>query len=105
MARPMQSAFPCGHPEVYLRVWFDRCGHSPRGWIVFDEDRREVDPEIMATQGWLQAGNLQVELRLPVSEVEAEALRTHDFLYGSMEGSSPEYEGLAKRILKLITPK
>ena len=87
-----------------LRVWFDRCGYVDDKRIQFDPERREIDPEVMACQGLLDAGPLNAELRyVGVSDEEIAALRRADFSAGRTD-PEPLYEALGKRVSKLIGP-
>lgn len=44
--------------DIKLKVWFERRGFVEDGSIRYDLKRREVDPQIMATQAVLEGGRL-----------------------------------------------
>ena len=48
--------------NLLIRVWFERRGFSDGTFIRYDQERREVDPEVMAEQALLDAGPLMGEV-------------------------------------------
>ncbi len=84
-----------GEPDVDLRVWFERLGFVD-GWrgIVFDEERREVSPDVMRTQAVLAGGPLVGSLEIRgLGEGAVAAVRG-----GRTEHA--DYVGLGKRIVR-----
>src|SRR5438034_882081 len=53
-----------GHPNVHVRVWFERRSFISDGFIRFDYKRREIDETVMRRQGILDAGPLSGLLTL-----------------------------------------
>jgi len=86
-----------GEPDVELRVWFERLGFVDDGRrIVFDPERREVDPDIMRTQAVLGAGPLAGSLEIRgLAEDEVAAVRADRVGHA-------DYVSLAKRIVKTL---
>ena len=83
-------------PNTELRVWFERKGFVSHGEIVYDGGRREVDTNIIPTQGALEAGPLLGLLKVEQpSEVELAPVR---------EGriGDVSYTSLGKRVIRLI---
>jgi hypothetical protein len=79
-----------------LQVWIERTGYVENGWIQYDPQRHEVDPEVMNRQGILVAGPLRGSLELTdVSEDQIVALREGRI------GSDP-YVALGKRVIKKV---
>jgi hypothetical protein len=86
-----------GAPDVELRVWFERRGVVANGFIVYDRDREEIDPEVLSKQAKVEAGPFRGLLKLhDVSE---------DDLKGLAGGEGKEESGkrLGKRVVKLVT--
>lgn len=78
-------ALDTGDPNAHLKVWFERRGFVQGNSIMYDYERREVDEEILSTQGLLSAGPLMglLEIRgLPEEELAVvRENRTGDQLY------------------------
>jgi hypothetical protein len=90
-----------GEPDVDLKVWFERLGFVDgyHHGIVFDEERREVSPDVMRTQGVLAAGPLVGSLEIRGLREGAVAAVRGD---GVMDA---EYVGLGKRVVSnLLVP-
>ncbi|MFA5629331.1 MAG: hypothetical protein WC958_03650 [Dehalococcoidales bacterium] len=84
---------------VEIKFWFERCGFENHGFIEFDENRREVDLDIMAKQGVLDAGPLKGMLVIQdVKQEEIDALQLN-------RSGSPHYESLGKRIVAILYPE
>jgi hypothetical protein len=92
-------ALDTGEPDVDLSVWFERLGFVGHDSIVFDPERREVDPDVMRTQAVLAAGPLVGSLEIRgLGEDAIAAVR------GGRIGDV-EYVALGKRIVRsLLVP-
>ena len=85
-----------GDSNAKLKVWFERYGYVDNGYIKFDYERREVDPNIIPKQAILDGGPLFGELEIQgLSEEELEALRENKI-------GSEAYVRLGKRIVKRV---
>jgi len=75
-------------PNLLVRVWFERRGCVVSRFIVYDDERREVDPEVLAEQALLEVGPLSGELRVfGLSEEELATVVQHitgDEVYGAL---------------------
>jgi len=81
-----------------LTVWFERRGFVRDGWIRFDYERREVDPEILKRQAILDGGPLLGLLRLKnIRDDDLEAV-VNDKV------GDERYIQLGKKIAKLVYP-
>jgi hypothetical protein len=88
-----------GDPGVVLRLWFERCGFVERGFVRFDYDRREVDPEVMRQQTPLHGGPLRGRFELSdVSEDVMVAIRSNNT-------GDAAYKSFGKRVVnRLLYP-
>lgn len=83
-------------PKTKLKLWFERRGFVKDERIRYDNNRREVDPDIIIKQGVLEAGPLMGLLSgYAVSEEELAALQK------DKEGD-PEYEALGRKVINLV---
>jgi len=83
--------------KATLKVWFERHGYvDAHGYIKFDKDRSEVDPDILSTQGKLDAGPLfgSLEIR-DISDTEARSLKESD-------SHAEVHKSLERRIIRLL---
>jgi hypothetical protein len=82
--------------KATLKVWFERQGYVDDGYIRFDKNRKEVAPDILSTQGKLDAGPLfgLLEIR-DISDIEARSLKERN-LYTDVS------KNLEKRIILLL---
>ena len=87
-------ALQTGTPRYQLDVWFERCGFIRDQEVVFDYQRREVDPHLMSQQGVLDAGALRGLLR--VAEPPQPALKA---IVDNVKGN-PDYLEFSKRLIE-----
>jgi len=63
-------------PKATLKVWFERQGYIHDGFVEYDKDRNEINPDILSTQGKLDTGPLFGLLVISdISDSEARSLR------------------------------
>jgi hypothetical protein len=85
-------------PNANLRVWFERRGFVENGYIKFDWDRKEANPDIISKQGILDAGPLVGKLEIfNLSEEDITPVKENNV-------GDPKYVAIGKRSLKLIYP-
>lgn len=81
-----------------IKLWCERFGHEVRGCIEYDNEKREIDLNLMNRQGRLESGPLFGKI---------EALEISDDEYKVLEENKvgdPIYQNLGKRITKIIDP-
>ncbi|MBI5476340.1 MAG: hypothetical protein HY964_06355 [Ignavibacteriales bacterium] len=81
--------------NTIVKLWFERWGFVDSSMIMFDYNRKEVNPDIITRQAVLDAGPLYGNIRLSVSSDELNAVRQN------RKGDST-YEALGKRLVKNI---
>ena len=85
-----------GNSNATLKIWFERRGYVDGNLIKFDYERQEVDPEIMSTQGKLDAGPLKGLLDiLDISDEEVSLLK-------EKKVDDKRYLAFEKKIIKLF---
>jgi hypothetical protein len=91
-------ALPTGDPDAEISVWFERRGYAKDKEIIYDVQKKEIDPELLKLNSRLDGGPLFGCLTLKsVSVAEEQSLQAgkHD---------DPDLVKLGKRVLGLITP-
>lgn len=84
-------------PNAQLKIWFEQWGFKENnGFIKFDYERREVDPNIIPMQAILDAGPLMGSL-----EIQALSKEKLASLQGNRTGDT-HYIDLGKKIVTLI---
>jgi len=82
--------------KAQLKLWFERRGFVEGQSITYDNNRHEVDPDIMIKQGVLEGGPLMGLLSgYELSEEEVSALEKD-------RKGDPVYEALGKKVINLI---
>jgi hypothetical protein len=84
--------------DISLKVWFVRRGFVQNGFIVYDQDKRDVDDSVIEKQAILDAGPLCGKLILSNATDEEQKI-----LENNREGD-PAFISLGKRIVRLIYP-
>ncbi|MGB3904411.1 MAG: hypothetical protein WBB22_05770 [Anaerolineae bacterium] len=83
-------------PHADLKVWFERRGYVELDSIRYDYERREVDPDILATEGLVSGGPLLGLLRLTgLSEEQLAGMRENG-------RGDAGYIALGKRVVKKL---
>lgn len=75
-----------------VKVWFERRGHVPNGFIEYDVSRREVDPSIVRRQCKLDGGPL-----FGKAEIQDVSLEEYTALLENKR-DDPSYVSLGKRV-------
>ncbi len=79
-----------------IMLWFDRRGYVQHDFIRYDQERQEVDLEVMKRQGRLDAGPLRGEAQFHcATSAELHALREN-------RQGSEEYVALGKRVIDFL---
>lgn len=96
--RTDEISLPTGHPESKLTVWFERTGYTEGDFVHFDYKQREVDPNIIRRQAWLDAGPLRGLMELEsITDKQAKCLRQNKL-------GDDEYIALGKKVIKHLHP-
>ncbi len=93
-------SFDMKDPNTELKIWFERWGVVENGMIVYRSGKREFDPAIIPTQGYLVAGPLFGQLTLSnISDSDLEPLREN-------KNDDQRYINLGKKVVQdLICPQ
>jgi hypothetical protein len=91
-------ALPTGGPDAEISVWFERRGYAKDKEIIYDVQKKEIDPALLKLNSRLDGGPLLGCLALKnVSMAEEQALQA-----GKQD--EPDLIKLGKRVVGLITP-
>lgn len=85
-------------PQARITVWFERRGSVQGGFLVYNQDKREIDSTIIPRQAILDGGLLfgQIEIE-GLSQDESDSLRDNKL-------GDPNYVSLGKRVVGLLQP-
>jgi len=85
-----------GDPDFSLKIWFERRGFVRDGMIEYAISRKEVDPQIIPTQGILDAGPMSCLLEVRgLSEVQISIIKDNKI-------GDPEFVKIGKTIVRKI---
>jgi hypothetical protein len=91
-------AIDTGHQNIELKLWFARKGHIRNGFIEYDDERHEVDENIVKRQAVLDAGPLFGKLIFSnIEDADAEVLQ-HNRI------NDARYIQLGKNVYNLLFP-
>lgn len=91
--------------NAHLKVWFERRGFVDNGFIKFNWERRDFDPDIMVKQGVLDAGHLVGMLELNgLTDKQVASLNEYSYEKEHANEDDEEYMQLGKRVVNLIQP-
>lgn len=86
------------YPDTKIKLWFKRLGFDERGRIVFDDKRKEVDPDLMNKQGSLESGPLFGKIEsFKINDKELQILKENKI-------GDEIYQNLGKRIIEIVDP-
>lgn len=86
------------YPDTKIKLWFKRFGFDERGRIVFNDERKEVDPDLMNKQGSLESGPLFGKIEsFKINNEELQVLKENKI-------GDKIYQNLGKRIIEIIDP-
>lgn len=89
---------PTGSSDISIKIWFERLGYVSNDFIHYDKSKKEVNPDLIPTQGIINVGPIYGSIEgMDISESEFEAV-TKDKIGDS------DYISLGKRIIELLNP-